>query len=294
MKHVLLPLVAVACWVQAAVAQDAASALSKRSGTLAAGTVWETGYHVVDTGVKGPTVFIVGGMHGNEPAGARAAEQIRHWPIVKGKMVVVPRSNVLALEAKSRNTPDCEENECNLNRNFPQDQAHGRYTVTPLGELAAAIWELVAEVEPDWVIDLHEGYEFRRSHKPPAGKKKSVGSSVIYRGGDKMDPIVNKMIAAADTTVTDPGKKFSHIRGGPVSTGLARACINGLGAEGLIIETTFKQQPMSLRIRQHRLMVNVLLNHIGLIDRDCSAIVAAPARPGTLTGRNADTETPAQ
>src|SRR5690606_26510786 len=70
-----------------------AAAAEVRQGTLAVGTPWETPYYVQDTGLPGPTIMIVGGMHGNEPAGAYAAEQIRRWPIVRGKVVAVPRAN---------------------------------------------------------------------------------------------------------------------------------------------------------------------------------------------------------
>ena len=47
---------------------------------LGEGEPWQTPCHIKDSGVDGPTVLITGGIHGNEPAGARAAEQIRHWP----------------------------------------------------------------------------------------------------------------------------------------------------------------------------------------------------------------------
>ena len=45
-------------------------------GLLRQGTDQETAWHRVDSGKPGPVVMIVGGLHGNEPAGARAAEQI--------------------------------------------------------------------------------------------------------------------------------------------------------------------------------------------------------------------------
>ena len=68
----------MALWVGLALTSLAAEKLS--SGFLAKGTKWETPVFQRDSGAAGPTVFITGGVHGNEPAGARAAEQIRHWP----------------------------------------------------------------------------------------------------------------------------------------------------------------------------------------------------------------------
>ena len=57
------------------------------SGLLAEGTKWETPYYVIKGSKPGPTVFLIGGLHGNEPSGALAAEQIRHWAILKGRLV---------------------------------------------------------------------------------------------------------------------------------------------------------------------------------------------------------------
>jgi len=59
-------------------------------GLLAEGTVWENPYYIIDSGVAGPTLLLTAGLHGNEPAGYWAAEQIRHWPLARGRLIVVP------------------------------------------------------------------------------------------------------------------------------------------------------------------------------------------------------------
>ena len=71
-------------------------------GQLAKGTKWETPFYVRVNGQDGPTVVITGGIHGNEPAGARAAEQIRHWPITCGRLVVIPQANIPGLRDGTR------------------------------------------------------------------------------------------------------------------------------------------------------------------------------------------------
>ncbi|MEZ5299670.1 MAG: hypothetical protein R3F11_03220 [Verrucomicrobiales bacterium] len=50
----------------------------QRPESSRAGRNGETPYYVADSGEPGPTVLITGGIHGNEPAGAAAAAQIRH------------------------------------------------------------------------------------------------------------------------------------------------------------------------------------------------------------------------
>jgi Succinylglutamate desuccinylase / Aspartoacylase family len=192
---------------------------AQNSGVLAEGTKWTTPYYVVDSGMDGPTVLITGGVHGNEPAGAEAAEQVRHWPIVKGTLIVVPRANRPGLAAQTRYLPGEGDDSRDLNRDFPRDGAANEAR----GVLAIAIWRLAQQRRPDWALDLHEGYAFHVSHEPPDDKKKSVGSTVIYFRGEALDGVVQRMLDAVNTDVTDPDRRFVAMGGGPVDGSLARA-----------------------------------------------------------------------
>jgi len=247
---------------------------TRRSEVLGTGTDWETPVHLRDTGIPGPTVMIVGGIHGNEPAGARAAGQIRHWPIVRGKLIVVPRANVVGLGQNTRYLPDTPKEQRDLNRNFPGD----RLDDGTRGKLAAAIWLQILQHKPDWLFDLHEGYQFNISHQPEKGREKSVGSSIIYFQGKEMDLLAKRMQAVANATVTDPDRKFTLIGRGPKRTGMVSAAIRHLEIKGMILETTYQYQRLSVRTKQHRAMMNVALRHVGMIDRDCVDVLA-PASP---------------
>ncbi|HWR29503.1 MAG TPA: hypothetical protein VN631_06680, partial [Negativicutes bacterium] len=65
---------------------------------LQAGTRWETSGCIVDSGVAGPVALILGGVHGNEPAGAMAAEKVCSFSPILGKIVVVAKVNPLGLK----------------------------------------------------------------------------------------------------------------------------------------------------------------------------------------------------
>lgn len=239
------------------------SAVETTIGQLGQGKAWETPYYIIDSGLDGPTVAITGGIHGNEPSGARTAEQIRHWLIERGKLIVVPRVNTAALKLNQRRLPHALKGQEDLNRNFPdggEDQ--------PRGDIATALWELLVVQHPDWVFDLHEGYEFNVSHKPEPGKTKSVGSSIIFDQTQAVGPLVEKMLAAVNSTVTDQDRRFVSLGRGPKKTTLASAAIHVLGAKGMTVETTFQFQRLPVRTRQHRTMMNVALNHIGMITSD--------------------------
>ena len=227
---------------------------TRTTGTLARGTRWETPYHVQQCDKAGPTVVLVGGVHGNEPAGAAAADQVRQWPIARGRLVVLPRANVPALAAGKRRTPGAARAEADLNRNFPRAGKRE----PPRGELAAAIWKSVARHKPDWLVDLHEGSDFHQINP------ESVGSSVIVNPSPAADKAAALVLAAVNDTIPDKDKQFVRLRP-PKGGSLARAAGEHLGAHALILETTIKGQPRSRRTRQHRIMLHRLLAHLEMI-----------------------------
>jgi len=243
------------------------------AGVLAAGTEWEHPYYVIDSGEPGPTVLLTAGMHGNEPAGYRAAEQIRHWPIVAGKLVVVPHVNTAGLRENTRYLPAFADDEelRNANRNFPKTDGPD-VAVTPPCE---ALWALAKELEPDWVVDLHEGFDFHISNP------KSVGASVIYWHDDDIEELVDPILAAVNETIDDEDRKIDRLDGGHVDGGLLRAAGQRLGAKRISFETCFKGQPLSTRTRQQRIMVSELLQGIGLMDRDCRDVMSPGPGGGT-------------
>lgn len=251
---------------------------TQRSEFIGQGTDWKTPVYFRDTGVPGPTVMIVGGVHGNEPAGARAADQIRHWPLAKGRLIAVPRANINGLGRNTRYLPGAPKERRDLNRNFPGD----RLEDGTRGKLAAALWMLILEHQPDWLFDLHEGYEFNISHQPKQGRDKSVGSSIIYFKGPEMDPLVRRMQAAANATVTDPDRKFTLIGRGPKRTGMVNAAIRHLKIKGMILETTYQHQRIAVRTRQHRAMMSVALRELGMIDGDCTDVMTPEIRKDHL------------
>ena len=247
-------------------------ARSVQTGLLGKDKPWATPYYVLDTGVEGPTVVITGGIHGNEPSGARSAEQIRHWPIQCGRLIVVPRANTAALDLNQRRSPDTPAELENLNRNFP-----GPDDAQPRGEIATALWNFVVDQKPDWVFDLHEGYQFNISHQPKPGKDKSVGSSIIFDMKQDVGPLVERMLAAANSTVSNPDRRFVLLGRGPKKTTLASAAIHLLGAKAMTVETTFQYQRLPVRTRQHRAMMNVALNRLGMVTTDCVDVLTPPA-----------------
>lgn len=232
-----------------------------REGELGAGTTWETRWHVIETGIPGPTVLIVGGIHGNEPAGFRAADQVRHWPINRGKLIVIPKVNRLGVEANMRWSPDHRNDReaRDLNRNFGTLEQPN-----PRTDHCRAVWKFIESERPEWIFDLHEGFDFHRVNP------KSVGSSVI--AFPDQTKFATKLQMAVNAKIPEELQFDLLDRSGPVAGSLARAGREKLGANSFILETTFKNQPISKRARQHRIMVSTALQELGMLQNsqvDC-------------------------
>lgn len=173
----------------------------RRTVTIGARQTWATPAYVQDSGAPGPTVVIVAGVHGNEPASTYAADQIRHWRIRRGRLAVVPRANVDALDAFKRRTPGVEKSLGDLNRNFPRAGRNEQ----PRGRRARALWSFVRSMEPDWVVDLHEGSDFHRVNK------KSVGSSVISGKSVEAQTAATFLLDAVNATISKTTQRFVRL-----------------------------------------------------------------------------------
>lgn len=221
---------------------------------LAAGTPFETELVIRRAATDGPCVLVVGGMHGNEPAGAAAAAQISNWPLERGTLIVVARANPPALAAAQRFTPDVEKAIRNLNRNFVVT-ADGVLTT---GVMAPQLWKVVEQFQPDWVFDLHEGFDFNRINK------NSVGSSVIADKDPETQAMSKLLTSIVDQEISDPDRKFTP-RGPPIKGSLARAAADATSAHAMILETTYKDQRLAVRTRQHRRMMAAALHRLTLL-----------------------------
>ena len=246
---------------------------------LSAKTQEETFFYVKDP-VEGPeedgsngfpVVVILAGLHGSEVASMVAAQHVvEHWPRpMRGRIVVVPRVNEHGMKLSTRWIPGAPKNQADLNRDFPLDWR----TTSPKGNLANKVWTLMEHLHPDVLLDLHEGWGYytqlkdNRHERLVGSKTFSKGSSVITTMEAK--PIALKMVdkVNAEFTADKPEKKFETILR-PVAGGLAARVAAAFGTRCLVLETTSKGQPVSLRAREHLVMVGAALTSIYSMPED--------------------------
>ncbi len=122
----------------------------------------------------------------------------------------------------------------------------------------SALWRTLAAVQPDWVLDLHEGFDFNREND------KSVGSSVLCIPRGESQRQGERLVRAVNATVTAPERQFTLLRW-PARGSLSRAAWEQLGIPGLLLETTRRRQALELRVAQHQLMVAELLADLSML-----------------------------
>ncbi|MDA0815307.1 MAG: succinylglutamate desuccinylase/aspartoacylase family protein [Chloroflexi bacterium] len=93
-----------------------------------AGTEWEAEGVIFHSGIAGSRVMVLGGVHGNEPGGWIAAEEVANWEVQRGALIVLPRLNWRSAAAFERTLGGFGD----LNRLYP-----GHAEGLPMARMAA-------------------------------------------------------------------------------------------------------------------------------------------------------------
>lgn len=204
-------------------------------------TAWETTFYIITAPKEGPTVMVLGGVHGDEIAGYLAADIVATWAIDRGTLLVLPRANVPSIETNTR----FASGHLDLNASFPGSISN------PTERLALAIYQVMDEFKPQWVIDLHEAWEFERV------QKYLLGQTIIYPQEAPALNVVEQIVRGLNQNISEELHQYQVVRGG-VKGGTIRAS-QSLGLESFTIETT-RKLPLEERIHQHLEAVRLLLS----------------------------------
>ena len=204
-------------------------------------------------GSKGKTIFILGSVHGNEPSGTKACyhlmDYLKNNP-PKHKVMIMPMPNPLGyyLDSRYQMKPFNRD----INRNFNNI---GKDRVSSI------ILEYVRQ--SDFIVDLHEGYEYHKRFS------QSMGSSIIPNKGKIALKISNVIVNTVNETIQDEDKKFvvSNFYDKEdcyLPDSLACYC-NRHKKDYISIETTgllTNQQPIQIRVNQHYVLLKGIINYI--------------------------------
>ena len=147
-------------------------------------SIYETTVYKFTSDVPGKKCVIVGGIHGDEVAGWKAALQLKDKRDFVGEVLLIPQANILACKREERypgkvaNAGAVAVNGIkyqDLNRNFPGDP-NGNVTK----QIAHEISQTVIDFDPDVVIDLHESLRSSSASHFEEGTSSRLGDLLIY------------------------------------------------------------------------------------------------------------------
>lgn len=218
--------------------------------TIMEGTQWETPVYTVQGTESGPTGVVVGGMHGDEPNGYRAAEAIAEWQLDEGTLVVVPRANAPAIERGTREGPEGD-----LNRKFPTGE-------DPTTELAGAIWDVVRERDPAVVVDLHRSRGIYGTHD------KWVGQAIFPTAVDGAVSDARTVIEETNEGTVPWTMRFHRFALGPPLDGgsplLIHKVAGDLDRPGFLVELTEFLLDLDTQVRWTKRITERLLERNGI------------------------------
>ena len=226
-------------------AEAAASVQVKK---IASGTKFETNLYVIKSGKPGPVVLIVGGVHGNETAGYKAALKVCSYRPTRGTLLVIPKANVLAIKAGNRKA----SGQIDLNRAFPSTK-YGSAD----GTLAKSILNVIKDYDVDWVMDMHEGYDYTKSTS-----SSSVGQSLIYYPSSSTKTIGSRIVYNLNKYISLNRKEFTLLRY-PAKGSISRTAAVTVGARSFIFETCWKQS-LDTRVNYQLKAANMLLSYLDM------------------------------
>lgn len=194
-----------------------------------------------NSNINGPTILLLGGTHGNEPASSHILEQIinelNNGQIVikKGKLIIIPHVNSCGLNLNSRYAPFTD-----INRNYPVEvNGKTKYKIN------SEIINLVKD--SDFIIDLHEGWGYHKINKASMG-------STLYPSKTsesiKTSDILTKYI---NMNIVDNTKHFTSLIDPKCEIkGSLHYFANISNKNYILIETTGQNdiQPMNIRVQQ--------------------------------------------
>lgn len=226
---------------------------------LMPGTRYETAVYRFQSKVSAPAVLIIGGTHGDEPAGFEAAYRLldyfaKNKPL-KGTVFVLPEANKLAVRQGERRLPVPESIEIeagNLNRCYP-----GRPDGLPMQKLAYQIAEFITIHQVQLLIDLHESPYFAHEIQAFEGEYPVPGQCIIYTGNEIADHLSHIVCAQINQQISAYDKKFI-LKEGPIKNSATWLAGEHFKIPGFTTETC-KKLPLEERIQfQLAITLNLL------------------------------------
>jgi hypothetical protein len=230
----------------------------------------------------GKTVFILGGIQGDEPGGVLSADLYPDLVLEKGNLIIIPRANFHSIILNKRGVNG------DMNRRFDRQEPR---------DIDDKIVEIIKSLmaESDLFLNLHDGSGFYREtyidalHNPNRYGQSIIADADVYIAGKdtlhlaKMaQQVLNGMnykiendehtFRFFNTRTLEPNSPYSEQRKSATYFALTNYHIPAFG-----IETSKELQSLELKIRYHNYVINEFLKIMG-VEPEHPAILFEPPR----------------
>lgn len=220
----------------------------------------EPEYVVIDSGVAGPTIGMVGSVHGNEPAGSYTlSRMVRNGEFkpIRGKLIIITKANPCGLLENMRENP---HSLLDINRQFDEDG--GNDTTSR---------RIIEILKPcDLILDFHEGWGWHLETKDSWNPLQpvSVGSTITPGEHTFWKELAPRIVDRINLGISEPLKKFSVIWGASCKIPTSLNCYAAQNSRPyLLIETSGQNniQPIEVREKQDRIVIHTVLEYFKMI-----------------------------
>lgn len=206
-------------------------------------TKLQTSCEIISSIKRGPTLFIISGIHGNEVAGVNALENY-NFNLSKGRVILIKRGSADALNQGVRYPYYLQD----LNRCFPGVR-HGRETE----RLAYEMFNVIKKYQPNLVLDLHEAEEYGEYSM-------NAANSLIMNNISSNHNLLIQILDRLNNT--NLKTKFTFEDGSPKGS-INKEVSERLSIPVITVETDI-ERPLQERINIHKEVIKILLNYYGM------------------------------
>jgi hypothetical protein len=220
----------------------------------------------------GPTLLIIGGIHGNEPGGYLAADLFADLTLKKGNLIVVPRANIYSIQQNERGSRG------DMNRQFSTES----HDLEIDSDIIGVLVELMRQA--DALLNLHDGSGFYSPEwiddlQNPLRWGQTViidTASLTTRGGERVDleAMAGSVVARANGEIPTPAHHFRvkntntfnedspHLEQRGSATFFA---ISEVGIPAFGVETSKQIVDEAERVEHQVLVINAFMEGLGIL-----------------------------
>ena len=235
------------------------------------GTDYELHVYRIYGQEPGKTLFLIGGIQGNEPGGFLSADLYADMALAKGNLIVVPRANFYSIMLNRRQINQ------DMNRQFGTSS-----TEIYEAKIVKILKELTAE--SDCLLNLHDGSGFYSPRwEGPMRNPKRYGQSIIADADEytvketgkvlKLGDMAREVISRVNGHIKRKEHRFhfnNHKTRAPDTLhpeqrkSATYYALFQCGIPAFGIETS-KSLPLEMKIRHHNLAINAFMDLLDIV-----------------------------